>query len=793
MLRNFFTIALRNFRHYRGYTLINIAGLALGISCALLIFLLVRFHLSTDTYHTKADRIYRVVTDLHLGGLVQTPGVPYPFGPALRQDFPELENIALLRNEHNNLITVPAAGDKPRQKFLMERELSYADPGFFETFDYQWLKGNPSVLKAPFTAVLTAPMAQRLFGDINPIGQTFQLENKYDFKVVGLLAKPKPNTEFHTEVFLSYASYFTVHPNESKDHWSGVSGNHHCYVTLPPGMQPEQINARFPAFVKKYQKEYEKWEHRLQPLAEMYFDVNYGGDVPKVLMYVLCFVGLLLIGTACVNFINLATAQALNRSREVGVRKVLGSSRWQLFYQFLFETGLITLLALLFSIILTVQALPYINELTRSELAIDFLHDPTLLVFLGILLVGVSLFAGAYPALVLAGFKPVQALKGKITTQTLGGYSVRRSLVVVQFVICQILIIAAIVITRQMDYMKQASLGFQKDAIVMLPVPHPEQSKMEALRQKLLQLPGVQKLSFGFDAPAGDSHNTSNCRYDTHQEDEQWYINTRPADDQYLNTYGIELVAGRNLQPSDTIREYLVNEMVAEKLGLSDPKELLGKPFRVWDQTAPIVGVVKNFHTKSMQEPLEPVVLMSSRKDFASCGVKIDLANSKKTLAEIDRIWNAIYPDDFFSYAFLDDKIAKFYILENALLGLAQGFCGIALFIGCLGLLGLVSFMAARRRKEIGIRKVLGATIPQILGLFGKEFVRLILIAFVIAAPVGWWAMTSWLDDYPYRIALGGGVFIATIGLSLLIAFLTVSAQSLHAALADPVGSLRSD
>lgn len=796
MLRNFITIAIRNLRHYRSYTIVNIAGLALGITCGLLIFLLIRFHLGVDTYHAKTDRIFRVVTDLHIGDdQIKMGGVPYPFGKALRLDFPEIQSVAMTRFESNSLITtIPAAADAPRKKFMLERELAFVEPAFFQTFDYSWLKGEPAVLNAPFQAVITAPLAEKFFGTADPVGQTIRLENKHDFRIAGVLAKPMPNSEFHnTELFLSYATYLAINKPEIMADWGSISGNHQCFVVLPEGLQPKQVEQGFSAFEKKHHEKPDEWKYKLQPLNDMHFNPDYGGDVPKTMLLALAIVGLFLIGTACINFINLATAQALNRSREVGVRKVLGSSRRQLFNQFLLETGLITLTALMLSVLLVSRALPFINDLTHSELTVNLSSDAGLLFFLATMLLGVTLVAGAYPAFILAGFKPVQAIKGKITTQTLGGYSLRRGLVVAQFVICQVMIIAAIVISGQMDFLKNASLGFNTDAIVMLPVPNPEKTNMEALRQQLLQIPGVQQLSFACDAPAGNSQNSANCRFDTRQEDEPWYINTRPCDEQFLTTFGIELVAGRNLQAADTIREYLINEAAVEKLGLKSAAEALGKSLTVWGKEAPIVGVIRNFHNRSLRETVEPAVLMTSRERYAACGLKIDLSNTPHILAAVDRVWNNVYPDAFYSYAFLDDKIARFYEIEHALLSMTKGFCGIALFIGCLGLFGLVSFMTARKRKEIGVRKVLGATVAQILQLFGKEFFRLILIAFVLAAPIGWLAMSAWLQDYPYRIPLGAGVFLATIGATCLLAMLTVGAQSFKAARSNPVNSLRSE
>lgn len=793
MLHNYLTTALRNLRRYRAFTLLNIAGLSLGTTCGLLIFLLVRFHLNIDGYHIKASRIFRVVTDLHFGNLIQTPGVPNPFTEALRLDFPALETVTPVQFMHNNLISVEAAGGRPRQKFKCENELGYVEPAFFDVLDYQWISGDKAQLQTPFQAVITRQMATKLFGKNDPLGQTFRVDNQYDYKVAGLLADIPDRTNFRIEVFLSYASFRAITPKDQQTHWGGVSSNQQCFVVLPEGVQPEQIAQGLPAFVRKHHEDHDKWVHHLQPLSDLYFNESYGGEVPKSLIWALAVVGIFLIGTACINFINLATAQALNRSREVGVRKVLGGARIQLFAQFLLETGLIALAAMIVSLALAYWSLPAVRDFTHTKINLHLLSDSGLVLFLVAMTAGVTVLAGAYPAMVLAGFKPALALKGKINTQTLGGYSIRRGLVVTQFVICQVLIIAAVVITRQMKHLETASLGFNKDAVVLLPLPKPEKTQLDALRQQLLQIPGVENASFGFDSPAGDSHNTANCRFDNRQEDEIWYVETRTGDAQYLSTFGIQLVAGRNIQPSDTIREYLLNETAVRKLGLSSAAEAVGKRFQVWGKWAPVVGVVRDFNTQSLRKSIDPAVIMSDNENYSVCGVKISLANTERTLADLERTWNGVYPDDYYSYQFFDEKIARFYEMESALLSMVRVFCGIALFIGCLGLYGLVSFMAARKQKEIGVRKVLGATTGQILSLFGKEFMRLILLAFLLAAPMGWLAMTHWLEDYPYRIPLQAGVFLITLGITLFITLLTVGLQSLRAAGALPANSLRSE
>ena len=581
----------------------------------------------------------------------------------------------------------------------------------------------------------------------------------------------------------------------------GVSSDHQCYVTLAPGHTPDELEAALVGFNNKYHKDSkgkgldggDVWTSKVQPLKSLHFNEGYDGMVDKSLIWALSLVGFLMIITACINFVNIATAQAMTRSKEVGIRKVVGGTRGQLFRQFMMETGVIVFFAIVMACALVNPVLPYVSEIVQSKLSFNLLSDNNLWMVLLITFIGVTLFSGIYPALVLTGFQPAQAVKGKINSQTLGGFNIRRALVVGQFAISQLLIIAAAVMTSQLNYMKTADLGFNKDSVVVVGLPEKDKEKMQTLKNKLLETPGIENISFANTTPASGNHNSSNFNFDNRSEDEEWHITTRPADAEFLNVYDIELVAGKNLQPSDTTKEYLVNETTMKKLGFTDPNELIGKPLKVWGRQGPIVGVVKDYFTSSMVQGISPICIMSHRSQFWNTSIKVSNADVPNTLASIEKIWSGMYPEHFYDYEFVDERMEGFYEMESILLTLIRSFCGIAILIGCLGLYGLVTFIVARRLKEIGVRKVLGASIPSILVIFGKEFVRLILIAFVIAAPLGYLAMQGYLQDYANAVELGVGIFLIAILLTAGIAALTVGWHSWRAARVNPAEVLKSE
>ncbi|PQA60408.1 ABC transporter permease [Siphonobacter curvatus] len=803
MLRNYFLVAYRTLLRYKGYTLLNVIGLTLGLTCGILIFQVLKFQTSFDAYHAQKDRIYRVMTEWHSDGVGRSSGVPAPMAKALRNDLSFFEHTAMIFDQHDILVSVPDAKGRPLKKFKEDHSIAYVEPEFFSIMDYQWLNGNPRLsLTQPNSVVLTKKLATKFFGTEDPIGKRLKVGNELDLKVSGLLADIPENTDVRQEMFISWETLknYKKAGGAGLDNWGGVNSSTHCFVLMRPGVDPKTLEKPMRKFINKYHpEEGNEWFHPFISVQDAHFAFDFDAQISKSQLYALTIIGLFLVLTACINFVNLATAQALKRSKEVGVRKVIGGTKGQLFAQFLSETGLITLCSVILAVLLTELVLPSVNHWVYETAGLNLFgnlqlfSDLPMLLFLLVLIVVVTFFSGSYPGLVLAGFQPVAALKGKISTQQVGGLSVRRGLVMVQFVLTQLLIIGTIVITQQMDFFRGKDIGYDPTAIVMVNLPTPDKVT-ESLRHRFMQIPGVEKVSFSSYAPTSSSNNNTNHRFDTRQEDEKWSVNTKPIDSHYLQTFGLKLVAGKNIPESDTTRAFMVNETYVKRLGGNlKPADVVGRNMTVWDRTAPIAGVIKDWNNLSFHNQIQPVVLFSDHNLYYTGALKVSTAHLPQTLAGIEQLWNEVYPDHLYDQTFLDQRIAQSYQTENLILNLIRVFSFIAIIIGCLGLYGLVSFMAAQKTKEIGVRKVLGASVAQILALFGKEFAKLVVLAFVVAAPLGWWVMSGWLEDYTYRISIGWTTFLVAIFTTAFIATLTVGWQSFRAATANPAKSLKSE
>jgi len=793
MLRNFFTIAWRNVRKNKTYAGVNILGLSLGVACSLLIFTLVHYHLSFDNFHHNKDRIYRIVTEWHDQVADQSQGTPSPLANAFRKDLDVAEKLARVI-DYGALVTIRDRGET--KKF--DERVAYAEPEFFDIFDFPLIIGDKSTtLQAPGQTLITEKMAKKYFGDAAAaMGRTIRVFNQTDFQVVGVLRDIPVNTDRRQEIYLSYSSLKDHNRRLAGDSsWGSVYSQFMSFVRLKPAVTVAQVNKGLAVISKKYQegRDAQTVVFRLQPLADIHFNSLFDGSVDKKYLWALGLIGLFILITACVNFINLATAQALTRSKEVGIRKVLGGLSSQLFWQFIIETALITVFAVILGYLAAASFLPSLNTVLKTQISLHFVTDPAAIVFAGTLLLAVIFLSGSYPGVVLSRFQPVSALKSRSPQHQTGGFSLRRILVVSQFAISQMLIIGVIVVAGQLHFVQSADIGFNKEAIVTFPVPSHDAAKINTLRSRIREIEGVDRLSFCATPPASEENNSTNIHFANRSEDEHWEVSTKPADADYLSTFKVRLVAGRNFFPADTNREYLINETMVRKLNLHSPAEAIGKQMRIRRQPGLIVGVVKDFNNFSLHNDISPICIYPSTADYTKCAIKLSPAHLHSSLAALEKIWNETFPDYLNSYTFLDDSIAKFYETDSSLLRMIEVFAAIAIFIGCLGLYGLTSFMAVRKTKEIGVRKVLGAGIPSILWLFGREFARLVLIAFAIAAPVGWWVMHNYLQDFKYRITIGPGIFALSIAATALIVLLTVSYQSIRSALANPVKSLRTE
>lgn len=797
MIKNYFKIAWRHLQRNRSYTFINVAGLTLGITCSILIFILVRFQLSFDNFHADTGRIYRVVTDIHHDNTSYTSGTPSPLGKALRDEYAFSEKLARVRTFSNTLISVN--NGKEVHKFVEKEGMAFAEPEFFDIFNFPLVKGEKSAMASPNNAFITEKLAHKYFPGKDPIGQTIHIENSLNCTIAGILKDIPANTDRSQEIYLPFIQLKDIDLSHADpNNWTSINNNMQIFVRLQKGITPTSVEKLFPALMNKYYAKNRAriiYQFKLQPLDDIHFNPNYSGLVEKKYIWALALIGLFLIITACVNFVNLATAQALTRSKEIGIRKVLGGMRFQLFWQFISETALITLLATVVAFFLARQALPYINQLLEMRMTISFSADIWLVAFLLILLLLVTFLAGSYPGLILSGFQPVLALKGKLSQRHIGGFPLRRTLVIVQFCISQLLIISTIVIAGQIHYSSKTDLGFTKEGIVQLPLPIQDKQKMEHLKDVLSTMTGVEKTSLCFTSPASSDNDLDAITFDNRAKPEPYNINQKRGDDQYLSTFGLTLVAGRNFFPSDSANEYLVNETLVRKLNLSSSQDAIGKSIAIETDKPKgvIVGVVKDFHNYSFKGEIAPICITRNYRTYSLCAVRINMARAGQLLPAFEKTWNDIYPEYNYSYQFLDDSIAEFYEVESVLLTLIEIFAGIAIFIGCLGLYGLVSFMAVQKTKEIGVRKVLGAGLPDILWIFGKEFLRLLILAFLVAAPLGGWFMHSWLQDFVYRVPLNARVFLLALFATIVIAILTIGYRTLRSALANPVKSLRTE
>ncbi len=601
-------------------------------------------------------------------------------------------------------------------------------------------------------------------------------------------------------------SYITIKKEKDENGWKGIWSDEQCYFTLRAGSSISDIEARIPAFVSKYLGDsahnQDNTTFIMQPFSEVHYDERFGNynysTISNSQLNALTLIGIFLLLTACINFINLTTAEAVKRSKEVGIRKTLGSTRPQLALQFLGETTLITFVSILLALVVAEIGLASINAFLDLSLTLNFSTDVALWIFLVSVLVMVSLLSGIYPAMVVSGFNPISALKNQIRTTQSTGFNLRRSLVVMQFFISQLLIIGTIVLITQMNFLKTKELGFRKDAVVIVNIPEQETptegdgvSKMRALRNDLMKVGGVEATSLASTPPSSGS--VSNTDFQIEGSEEHYGTQVKQVDGNYLDLYRLELLAGAGLSDADTAQSIVVNEKLMQVVGVTDPNEIIGKRIKVWGKNLPVSGVVKNFHTVSLQDPMEATLMLNRIRGYETLSIKLNPQSVQQSLEEVQKRWEQTYPEFIYSYKFLEDEIGEFYESETKMSVMLTVFTSMAIFIGCLGLFGLTVFMANQKTKEIGVRKVLGASVENILFLFSGEFVRLILVGFVLAAPVGWYFSTKYLEQFAYKISIGPSVFILGLGSTCLIAFVTVGYRSIKAAMINPATSLRSE
>lgn len=803
MLTNYLKIAFRNLIKNKSHTIINVGGLTLGVVCATVIFLIVQYDLSFDTWHEDGDRVYRVVhQDSEYGDIDFDRGGPYPLAKVVREEVTGVQYSSLVFTNFSNTPVISYFENGTLKNRYKEENFAFIDPDFFNILTYDWIVGDPeTALTLPNTAVITQRFAEKLFGSLDVIGKNivFGTESIVDLEVVGIVKDQPENSDFPFTLLASNSSKNREGNSPETDSWSSSSSAMQTYVKLFPGVTAEEVNAQFDPIVTKYRSEEQAkyLEYFLQPLSELHFDSRFdtyrGRVIEKRTLFSLGIIGLFLLITACINFINLNTAIAVGRSKEVGLRKTLGGTKAQLIFHFLGETAFITFISIVLGIGVTEIVLKGIEPLLGFSPDLELFSNLPALLFLIGLFVSITLAAGWYPAQHLSSFNPIEAIRNKINSSYGQGLTLRRSLIVVQFGITQVLIICTMIISNQINHFQSQDLGFEKEALIEVNIPNNDKYVLDTFKNTLKNESSVLGVSFSNTGTTSGSVWGGNyiMMDDTVRLENNAQV--KFIDEDFVDTYGLTLLAGKNLAPSDTVNMYLVNEAFAKQVGYGDNYEgLIGKSNLFWGAEAPIVGVIKDFNTQSLHEGLSPVVL-TTRRSYFTGGIKINTANTSDALVAIEEAYTQAFPEFIFEYSFLDDDIANMYENEARTANIMNAFTIIAILIGSLGLFGLVSYMAATRTKEIGVRKVLGASIFDILSIFGKELAILTGLSFALAAPISYFLMQKWLEDFAYKIELGIGIFVLALTGTVLIAGLTVGFKSISAALANPVDSLKSE
>ncbi|MBZ4191474.1 ABC transporter permease [Niabella beijingensis] len=805
MFRNYFKIAWRNIIQKKTFSFINITGLAIGMAAALLLFIVVRYERSYDRAQPDYDRIYRVVTqDKFSDGVTYNSGVPVPTLKHLRAQFPNL-TFSAINATYQSAVNVP--DEKGGETAFIETTgIFFCEPQFFDLFQTRWLNGNAAVLDAPNTVVLSRSVARKYFKEEEKsLGKMLKLDHGILLKVAGIIEDPVGNTDFPLHVLISMK---TIKQNPglyyyNEECWGCVSSNFQVYVKLPPGISEEMVNKQLVQFSKEQYNRQNRGgtstkSNTLQPLSDLHFNSRYEtfGDhrTSRATLVTLSLIAVFILLMAGINFVNLATVRGITRSKEMGVRKVLGGNRKQIFWQMMGETALLVLIAVLAAFLLAWVALPHIKHIASIQEVLTLANGANLGLLLAIGLI-VAFFAGLYPALIFSGFKPASVFNQKVVALKSGGFSVRKVLVVFQFAITQVLMVGTIVAVTQMDFIRKADLGFNKDAILLLngSTDSVSLARQESFAAALKNVQGVEQLSFQSDAPTSDNNSSTNFAFD-HRPDESFQAHLKFADTGYVNTYKMAFLAGGNYSASDTIKEGLINETMAKMLGVKNMKDAVGKTLKIGSSNWNVItGVVKDFKANSLKQEVKPMFITTQKQLYGQVGIKLHASNLNAAKDKIEEVWKQYYPEYAYNAVFLDENIERFYQQDTQLSLLYKIFSGLAILIACLGLYGLVSFMVVQKTKEVGIRKVLGASTPGLVLLLSKEFLVLIGISFLLAAPAAWYMMRTWLDDFVYRIPLHAGFFLAGVGLALLIAFLSVSYKAFRAAMASPVKSLRTE
>ncbi len=817
MLKNYFKIAWRNLMKNKVFSSINIAGLAIGMAACLLILQYVSFKLSYDQFHKDVKDIYRVVNDRYQNRkLIQHGTITYSaIGKAMNDDYEEVVENTRVEPSSEVIITY-------KDKKIAEDQLLYADGSFLSMFNFPLVAGKKnSVLKEPYTVILSEKLAQKIFDykgtDYNQfIGKTLVLAtDSMPYKVEAICKNIPENSHLQFHMLVSYQTLISAGWKEADYDFTDSDFWH--YIKLKPGTDYKAFNAKLAAFSQRHFQGNKisgsDETFYLQPLskAHLYSDFEYeiGQTGSATVVWGLLIIALFIVTIAWVNYINLSTARAVDRAREVGIRKVVGGIRKQLISQFFTESILVNIIGITMAVVLVLLLQNSFNDLLHNKLSLSYLFSKGLSgysILIGLIVIVVSgiIISGFYPAFVLSSFKPISVLKGKLSSSG-KGIAFRKALVIAQFSITVALIIGSMTVLRQLRFMNKSDLGFNMDQILIVKPPMLTNwdstfiSKTNNFKEELKQIAHVKGAATSWNTPGGDIGRSFNVRRADSATTSRFTMRHTAIDYDFINVYGIKLVVGRNFEPSDhdpvgrKLKNILINVSAARLLGFAAPEAAVGKDIMRGDRKWTIIGVVADYHQKSLRYPMEPMLFMPFYSTNSEISVKITPGDLSNTIAQIKKRYEAFFPGNLFDYSFLDERFNRQYENERLFSKAFGIFAALAIFVACLGLFGLAMFSTIQRTKEIGVRKVLGASVSNILLLLSKDFVKLVLIASVIAFPVAWWVMNKWLQDFSYRVNIGWWVFIMAGSVALLIALVTISFQAIKAAVANPVKSLRTE
>jgi putative ABC transport system permease protein len=807
MIKNYIKTAFRSLSKNKGFTAINVLGLALGLASCLLIVFYVFDELSYDRYNTKADRIYRINEDIRFGGNSNSYAVsPAPLAAALKNDFPEIEQIVRFRSRGGFQV-------KKGNQNIRENNVVYADPGLFTVFTLPMIDGDPATaLNDTHSVVITEKMALKYFNRTNVVGQVLTVNDTALYKITGVIKNIPKQSHFDYELFISMSSL----PESKDDSW--FSSNFNTYVLLKQGADYNKFQAKLPAFFKshaapqlqsvlhltfdKFVQGGNYFRLNLTPVKQIHLYSNRQGEVGMngniQFVYMFSAIALFILLIACVNFMNLSTARSANRAREVGVRKVLGSPRKYLIAQFLTESVLVTLTGAIIAVFIAWGLLAPFNQMSGKELTITPQIIGWLLPVLFVFVIVVGAIAGSYPALFLSAFQPIDVLKGKLASGFKGG-RLRSFLVVFQFSISIFLIIGTLVIYNQLKYIQNKDLGYDRNQVLTVWDVNVLDNKAKAFKQEIKQLPGVQNVTMTGALPTADYWNSSAIFKGPAADQKTSVVSqTWVVDEDYITTLGIKMQSGRNFS-KDMLTDstaVIINESAAKMFDFKNPinqlvycpqdsKAMVLKPYHV-------IGVMKDFNFQSLRSNVRPLMLFMGN-DEGAVSIRANAANIPALLKQIKSKWTEFSPNQQFNYSFMDEDFEALYRTEQRTGTIFMAFTTLAIVIACLGLFGLAAYAAEQRTKEIGIRKVLGASMSTIVQMLSKDFIKLVVIAIVITSPLAWWAMNKWLQDFAYRIHIQWWLLAIAGGAAILVAFITISFQSIKAALTNPVKSLRSE